>query len=77
MMTVVEGEEVRAVLVKMLHQPLELCRVDVPRNQLQKDEVPVACSFGHKSDLGIKGLDLRKFSELRRDSPHDSPRRSS
>ena len=55
MMTIVDGEQVLAVLVKMLHQGLELCRVNVPRNQLQKDEVPVTCSFGDKSDLGSKG----------------------
>ena len=61
MMTIVDGEQVLA-LVKMLHQGLELCRVNVPRNQLQKDEVPVACTFGDKSDLGLyEGLRLEKI----------------
>ena len=78
MMTIVDGEQVLAVLVKMLHQGLELCRVNVPRNQLQKDEVPVTCSFGDKSDLRIQGInyDSRRREE-RRNSPHDSQKTTS
>ena len=71
MMTVVDGEHVLAVLVKMLHQRFELCRVDVPRNQLQKDKVPVTGSFVDKSNLRFKqGIRLvENVLGRRRNSP--------
>ena len=64
-MTIVDGEQVLAVLVKMLHQGLELCRVNVPRNQLQKDEVPITCSFGDKSDLRIQRRNKLRLEKAR------------